>query len=141
MSGAPDTGAPAELRVDKWLWVARFFKTRSAAASAVSGGKIEVDGDKARPSRRVRAGSRLTIRRGETVFQVVVRGVNGQRRPASEAALLYEETPESVAARTAEQARRAQAERRRQVRLGRPDKRERRELGRLKGHWDGTGES
>ena len=69
-----------------------------------------------------------------------MQGVNAQRRPASEAAALYEETPQSVAARTAEQARRAQAERRRQLRLGRPDKRERRELGRLKSRWDGPGD-
>jgi len=75
------TSAPAELRIDKWLWAARFFKTRSAAATAVSGGKVEVDGEKAKPSRRVRAGMRLAIRRGEIVFQVVVLGVNGQRRP------------------------------------------------------------
>jgi ribosome-associated heat shock protein Hsp15 len=123
-----------ELRLDKWLWAARFFKTRSAAATAVSGGKVEVDGDRAKPSRRVRSGTRLAIRRGEVLFEVVVKAVNEQRRPASEAVLLYEETPESVAARTAETARRAQAERRRQLRLGRPERRERRELSRLKGH-------
>jgi ribosome-associated heat shock protein Hsp15 len=132
VSEAGDRGP--ELRVDKWLWAARFFRTRSAAATAVSGGKVEVDGDKAKPSRRVRSGTRLLIRRGEVLFEVVVKGVNEQRRPASEAALLYEETPQSIAARSAEQARRAQAERRRQLRLGRPDRRERRELSRLKGH-------
>jgi ribosome-associated heat shock protein Hsp15 len=131
VSDAPSAGA--ELRLDKWLWAARFFKTRSAAASAVSGGKVEVDGERAKPARRVRAGTRLRIRRGVMQFEVVVRGVNGQRRPASEAALLYEETAQSIAARSEDQARRAQAERRRQMRLGRPDKRARREITRLKG--------
>jgi len=119
-------------RVDRWLWAARFFKTRSAAAAAVSGGKVEVDGARAKPSRRLRAGSRLRILRGVVEFHVHVRGLCEQRRPAREAETLYQETPESVAARTAEQARRAQAEQLRSMRLGRPDKRARRERVRLK---------
>ncbi len=131
MSG-DDADGPVQ-RLDKWLWAARFFKTRSAAAGAVSGGKVAVDGEKAKPARRVRPGTRLVIRRGVMQFEVVVKAVCAQRRPAPEAALLYEETTQSVAARSAEQARREQAERRRQMRLGRPDKRDRRELARLKG--------
>ena len=127
---APEAGQ----RVDKWLWAARFFKTRSAAASAVSGGKVEVDGARVKPARRVRDGSHLRIRRGVVEFQVHVRALCEQRRPAREACLLYEETPESIAARTAEQARRAQAEQLRNTRLGRPDKRARREVARLKGY-------
>ena len=121
-------------RIDKWLWAARFFKTRSAAAAAVSGGKVEVDGDRVKPSRRLRAGSLLRIRRGVVEFEVHVLGFCDQRRPATEARTLYEETAESLAARTAEQARRAQAEQLRSQRLGRPDKHARREIARLKGH-------
>jgi ribosome-associated heat shock protein Hsp15 len=123
-----------EQRIDKWLWAARFFKTRSAAVAAVSGGKVEVDGDRVKPSRRVRPGNRLRILRGVVEFTVHVRGTCPQRRPASEARALYEETAESLAARTAEQALRAQAEQLRSRRLGRPDKRGRREISRLKGH-------
>jgi ribosome-associated heat shock protein Hsp15 len=129
-----EAGPEAGQRVDKWLWAARFFKTRSAAAAAVSGGKVEVDGARVKPARRVRAGSHLRILRGVVEFQVHVRGLCEQRRPSSEASLLYEETPDSVAARTAEQARRAQVEQLRNMRLGRPDKRARREVTRLKGH-------
>ena len=121
-------------RIDKWLWAARFFKTRSAAAAAVSGGKVELAGARIKPSRRVRVGDELRILRGVVEFRVHVRGLCAQRRPAVEAQTLYEETEESRAARTAEQARRAQAEQRRNQRLGRPDKRDRRTLARLKGH-------
>jgi ribosome-associated heat shock protein Hsp15 len=120
-------------RIDRWLWAARFFKTRSAAAAAVNGGKVEVDGARVKPARQVRVGSELRILRGLVEFHVHVRGLCQQRRPASEACLLYEETAESVSARTAEQARRAQAEQLRSMRLGRPDKHARRELVRLKG--------
>lgn len=125
-------GDEAGQRLDKWLWAARFFKTRSAAATALRGGKVEADGAKARPARRVRPGTRLRIARGAIEFQVLVKAVCAQRRPASEAALLYEETPESIAARNERQALAEQAERRRQMRLGRPDKHTRRELLRLK---------
>ena len=123
--------APSE-RLDKWLWAARFFKTRSLAAQAVSGGKVEVNGAHAKPARRIRTGERLTIRRGVTQWVVVVRGLNRERRPAREAVLLYEETPESREARSSEEERRRQAQARRERGLGRPTKRDRRELERLK---------
>lgn len=125
-------GDEAGQRLDKWLWAARLFKTRSAAAAALRGGKVDVDGAKSRPARRIRLGTRLRIARGVTEFQVVVKAICAQRRPASEAAALYEETPESIAARSAQQARLQQAEHRRQMRLGRPDKHTRRDLMRLK---------
>ena len=127
-----DTPPEASQRLDKWLWTARFFKTRTLAAQAVSGGRVHVNGDRAKPARRVRSGERLTIRRGACEWMVVVRGLARQRRPAREAVLLYEETPESEARRVAEQERRRQAEARRERGLGRPTKRERRELDRLK---------
>ena len=119
-------------RLDKWLWAARFFKTRSLATQAVSGGKVEVNGARVKPARRIRTGERLTIRRGVTQWVVVVRGLNRERRPAREAVLLYEETPESRKARSSEEERRRQAQARRERGLGRPTKRDRRELERLK---------
>ena len=122
----------ASERLDKWLWAARFFKTRSLAAQAVSGGKVEVNGARAKPARKVRIGERLTIRRGVTQWVVVVRGLNRERRPAREAVLLYEETPESREARSSEEERRRQFQARRGRGLGRPTKRDRRELERLK---------
>jgi ribosome-associated heat shock protein Hsp15 len=128
----PDN-SEASQRIDKWLWAARFFKTRSAAAKAVCGGMVVVDGDRVKPALMVRAGTTLKIRRGVMEFEVLVCGICAQRRPASEAALLYQETPQSITARNEEKERQVQEERRRQMRVGRPDKHARRELSRLKG--------
>lgn len=89
------------VRLDKWLWAARFFKTRTLAAEAVSGGKVHVNGARAKPAHPVRPGQTLTIRRGPYEYGVVVRGLSRQRGPASQAALLYEETPQSVQQREA----------------------------------------
>jgi ribosome-associated heat shock protein Hsp15 len=88
------TGEP--IRIDKWLWAARFFKTRSLAADAVTGGKIEVNGARAKPSRIIRVGDKLNIRRGAYEWTVVVRTLARLRGPAPEAQLLYEETEESI---------------------------------------------
>jgi ribosome-associated heat shock protein Hsp15 len=88
------TGEP--IRIDKWLWAARFFKTRSLAAEAVTGGKIEVNGARAKPSRIMRPGDKLSIRRGPYEWTVVVKGSAKFRGPAAEAQLLYEETEESI---------------------------------------------
>src|SRR3954465_14152772 len=87
------------VRVDKWLWAARFFKTRGAATEAVTGGHVHVDGERVKPARDVKEGDRLEIRRGQTRFTVVVTRLPDPRRPASAGAQLYEETPESIAAR------------------------------------------
>ena len=87
------------VRVDKWLWAARFFKTRSAATDAVTGGHVHVNGERVKPARDVKQGDRLEIRRGQTRFTVVVRALADRRGPASTAAELYEETPESIAER------------------------------------------
>src|SRR6266568_8009783 len=84
------------IRIDKWLWAARFFKTRSLAADAVTGGKIDVNGARAKPSRIMRLGDKLNIRRGPYEWTVVVKGLAKLRGPAPEAQLLYEETEESV---------------------------------------------
>ena len=87
------------VRIDKWLWAARFFKTRSAATEAVIGGHVHVDGERVKPARDVKEGDRLEIRRGQQRFIVVVTGLAERRGPASAAAELYEETPESIADR------------------------------------------
>ncbi|MFA4968908.1 MAG: RNA-binding S4 domain-containing protein [Sulfuritalea sp.] len=90
-------------RIDKWLWAARFFKTRSLAAAAVDGGRVKWNGQHVKPARELRPGDELDIVAGELRWTVLVRGVNAQRRPAPEARLLYEETAESAASRLQQQ--------------------------------------
>lgn len=90
------------LRIDKWLWAARFFKTRSLAAAAIEGGKVRLNGGHPKASREVKDGDEVDVSTGEQRWSVIVRGVNAQRRPASEARLLYEETAESLARRMRE---------------------------------------
>ena len=120
------------VRVDRWLWAARFFKTRGAATEAVVGGHIHVNGDRVKPAREVTTGDRLEIRRGQQRWTVIVKGIADRRGPASVAATLYDETPESQA----ERARRTD-ERRLARPLGadlgeRPTKRDRRRLDALR---------
>lgn len=121
--------APEDLRIDKWLWCARFFKTRSLAQSAVEGGHVQVNGERVKPSRHVKVGDRLRITRERERFEVEVTGIPARRGPGAEARLHYAESPESVAAR---------AQAREFDRLsgpvsdGRPDKRERRDLLRVR---------
>ena len=88
-----------QVRIDKWLWAARFFKTRSAATEAVLGGHVHVGGERVKPAREVRVGDRLEIRRDEVRWTVVVSALADRRGPASVAATLYEETAESIEAR------------------------------------------
>lgn len=92
MTEAPDGD---KVRLDKWLWAARFFKARAQATEAVEGGKVHVNGARAKPARPVRLGDRLEIRRGEEEFTVIVRELSDRRGPASVAQGLYEETEES----------------------------------------------
>jgi ribosome-associated heat shock protein Hsp15 len=87
------------VRIDRWLWAARFFKTRALASEAVKGGRVHVNGQPAKPAKDVRAGDTLEISVGQTRFVVEVRGVSERRGPASEAALLYTETADSRAER------------------------------------------
>jgi len=119
--------------VDKWLWAARFFKTRSLAVDAIEGGKVTLGGERLKPSRLVQAGDRLAVRLGPYEHHVVVRAVSERRGPASVAATLYEETPEGRAAREklSEQLRMAPAAFIYEEK-GRPTKRDRRELDRLR---------
>jgi ribosome-associated heat shock protein Hsp15 len=98
---ADDTGEPATARVrlDKWLWAARFFKTRSLAAAAVDAGRVDVNGERAKRARHVQIGDTVSVRRPPFEHHVAVRGVAEVRGPASAAARLYEETAESRRAR------------------------------------------
>ena len=87
------------VRIDKWLWAARFFNTRGLAQDAVTGGHVHVNGERAKPTRQVVPGDRLEITQGEQRFVVVVKALAGQRGPARIAEMLYEETEESRATR------------------------------------------
>ncbi len=83
------------IRLDKWLWAARFFKTRKLAADAVTGGKVHLNGQRTKPGKEVKPGSKLFISKDKYTWDITVLGVNQQRRPAKEAVLLYEESSES----------------------------------------------
>ena len=123
------------LRLDKWLWAARFFKTRSLAAEAVSGGKVHYKGQRVKPSRAVEIGAEVKVTLGPIEKVVIVRGLSAQRRPASEAAKLYEESEESRQRREAiaQQLKDERAGRPIPVPRGRPTKRDRRRMDRLTG--------
>jgi len=90
------TETDKQVRLDKWLWAARFFKTRSLAGQAVNGGKVQVNGNRARSSRIVQVGDILRVRRGEVEFTLTVLALSLYRRPAVEARLLYEESGQSI---------------------------------------------
>ena len=83
------------LRIDKWLWAARFFKTRRLAAEAVSGGKVHINGQRCKPAKEVKPGDQVMVTKDQYSWDITIVGINKQRRPASEAVLLYEESPES----------------------------------------------
>ena len=120
----------AEVRLDKWLWAARFFKTRHLAVEAINGGKVQVNGQRAKPSKGVRPGHRIAIHKGPLAWEVEVLGLSTQRRPATEAALLYEEDSASRARR--EDLLRQRREAGPRDTLGeRPTKRDRRQLERF----------
>jgi len=119
------------VRLDKWLWAARFFKTRGLAAAAVDGGKVQVNGSRAKPAKLVQVGDALRIRIGPYDWFVMVRAVTERRGPPRDAQLLYDETPEGRAARErlAEAHKIAPAPTYRGK--GRPTKKQRREIERL----------
>ncbi len=120
-------------RLDKWLWAARFFKTRPLAVEAINGGKVQVDGQRAKPGRAVRPGARLIVHKGELEWQIEIMALAKQRRPASEAALLYQEDEESRAKRQALVQERREAGAQPPTLRGRPTKRDRRQLGEFTG--------
>jgi ribosome-associated heat shock protein Hsp15 len=120
-------------RIDKWLWAARFFKTRTLAADAVEGGKVHVNGNRAKPAREIKPGDTLNVALGELRWTVIVRALARERRPAPEAQLLYEETEESRSARQARlDERKLMGEPGAGVK-GRPTKRDRRRMQRFFG--------
>ena len=120
------------LRLDKWLWAARFFKTRSLAKAAIEGGKVQLAGQRVKVSREIAAGDILQIRQGWHERVVTVKGLSEQRRGAAEAQLLYEETAASLAKREAEAAARKAAGGMIDRPPGRPDKKQRRQIHRFK---------
>ncbi len=122
-----------KLRIDKWLWAARFFKTRSLAAQAVDGGKVKLNGQRVKPAKELHAGDALDIHIGDYAWQITVRALSAKRGPAEVARKLYEETEESQALRQAQVAtRRVENEPAAQIH-GRPTKRDRRMLKRFTG--------
>jgi ribosome-associated heat shock protein Hsp15 len=119
----------ASLRLDKWLWAARFYKTRSLAAEEITKGRVEVNGQPAKASRELKPGDRVALRQGAVARTVEVKGLSAVRGPAPIAQALYEETAESVQAReAAAQLRRQGVEPASAIDQGRPTKRDRRQL-------------
>jgi ribosome-associated heat shock protein Hsp15 len=117
------------IRLDKWLWAARFFKTRSLAADEVERGRVSVNGQPAKPARELRVGDTVALRQGNVPRTVVVAGLSAMRGPASAAALLYQETADSLAERERIAAQRRLApEPATSIEQGRPTKRDRRQL-------------
>jgi ribosome-associated heat shock protein Hsp15 len=118
-----------KVRLDKWLWAARFYKTRSLAAEEIGKGRISVNEQAAKPSRELRLDDRVELRQGPTQRTVIVRGLSHVRGPAPVAQALYEETADSIAARLkAAEARRQGVEPANTLEQGRPTKRDRRQL-------------
>lgn len=125
------------LRIDKWLWAARFYKTRSLATDEIDKGRVAINGQEAKPAREVKAGDTVAIRREGVTRTVVVRGISQVRGPAPVAQQLYEETPESVQERAqAAEQRRLAREPALSIEHGRPTKRGRRELDAARGWGD-----
>ena len=117
------------LRIDKWLWAARFYKTRSLAADEIGKGRVQVNGQDVKASREVKVGDRVRLRQGPVVREVVVRGISAARGPAPVAQQLYEETPDSLQTReAAAQQRRLAMEPAQAIEQGRPTKRDRRQI-------------
>ncbi len=122
------------VRIDKWLWAARFFKTRRLATEAINGGKVEVNGTRAKPAKMVRVGDRVHVRKDALDYELMVQGLSDKRGPASVARTLYSETEESQARREQVQAQlKAQAVAFPQPKR-RPDKHDRKRLADFKRH-------
>ena len=121
------------VRLDKWLWASRFFKTRKNAVEAISGGKVHLNGSRVKPSRNIQVNDRLDITRNNEKYHITVVALNDKRRPAKEAQMLYEEDSESIEARETER----ELRRLHNASVARPDKKpnkkERRALGKMRG--------
>jgi ribosome-associated heat shock protein Hsp15 len=131
-SSAERPVSTAPVRVDKWLWAARFFKTRSLAADAVDGGKVQVDGERAKPAKQVRPGNEVRVRLGPYEHVVLVTGTAERRGTATDAARLYQETDASKSAREKLHWQLTRAAPAMDPEKGRPTKRDRRTLDRLR---------
>jgi ribosome-associated heat shock protein Hsp15 len=129
----PAVNAAEPVRLDKWLWAARFFKTRALAAEAVAGGRVEVGGHRVKPGRDVKVGDVVRVRIGPYVHVVTVRALSGRRGPATEAAKLYEEDPASRAEREKLREQHRLAAHAFAFGEGKPTKKERRALDELRG--------
>ncbi len=125
--------ADDRVRLDKWLWAARFFKTRSLASEAIAGGKVQVNGERAKRARALQVGDEIRVRQGPYEFLVVVGALSDRRGPAAAAAELYEERPESRAAREALAIQLKTLHAAFVPEKGRPTKRDRREIEKLRG--------
>ena len=123
----------SKVRLDKWLWAARFYKTRSLAAEAIEGGKVQVNGDRVKRAKPLQLGDEIRIRQGPFEHQIVVSGLSDRRGPAAEAARLYQEKPASRAAREAMALQLKSLHAAFVPERGRPTKKDRREINRLKG--------
>ncbi len=125
-----------KIRLDKWLWAARFYKTRTLATEEINKGRVQIGELDVKPAREVRLGEHITMRQGPVVRTVVVRGISGSRGPAPVAQALYEETAESQQARaTAAEQRRLAPEPALSIDHGRPTKRHRRDLDQASDPW------
>jgi ribosome-associated heat shock protein Hsp15 len=124
---------PASMRLDKWLWAARFFKTRSLATQAIEHGRVKLNGERVKPARDVRPSDRLGLHIGDLDWTITVRALAMQRGPASVAQALYEEDPDSVARRQARVSERKLAASPAAELKGRPTKRDRRQIHRFTG--------
>ncbi len=132
-----DKEAQGSMRLDKWLWAARFFKTRNLAAEAINGGKVHLNGKRTKPGREVKPGSQLIIHKGSFEWDITVQVIPKQRRPAAEAILFYSEKEESI------KLRQQLSEEQRRLRSlsahsdkGRPTKRDRRQIRHFTGRDD-----
>ena len=121
-----------KLRIDKWLWAARFFKTRSLAKAAIEGGKVQVGGQRIKVSKEIMVGDQLRVRQGWDEKDIVIVALSAQRRGAPEASQLYQETDESIARREAEAVARKAAGGMIERPIKRPSKRERRQIHRFR---------
>jgi len=124
-------GETQRVRLDKWLWAARFFKTRSLALAAIEMGRVRVEGERVKPAREVHAGERIEVVQGPARVEVIVRGLALVRGPATVARTLYEETPDSSQRREREAQARRYAPEPAAALQGRPTKRDRRRMERL----------
>lgn len=128
------SGSLSSLRIDKWLWAARFYKTRSIASDEIGKNRVQVNGQDAKPSREVKPGDTVRLRQGAVERTVLVKGLSAVRGPAPVAQLIYEETPQSLEARQkASEMNRLAREPALSIEQGRPTKRDRRQIERA---WD-----